>query len=82
MTGEIIKIDITETDARLFVAFQANYKTFETLVKAGVFDITNGKAILNFNSEGKLADVEIQTHTFRLGKQGVYYLQLYIVTPA
>lgn len=70
MIGSPIKpiIELTEADAKLFIAFQANYVLFETLVKSGVLDIKNGKAVLNFNAQGQLADVELQYHTYRLGK--------------
>jgi hypothetical protein len=69
-------VELSPEDAILFVEFQKNYKKFQefdefyeihtTMKKAGVFDIKNGKAILNFNRFGQLADIELQYHTYKV----------------
>lgn len=68
MTGEITKLEITEEDARLFIAFQANYESFKKLCASRVFDIKNGKAILNFDNTGELQTIELQYYTYKQGK--------------
>lgn len=65
------EISLTDEDIKLFIAFQANYATFKVLCASGVFDLKNGKAIINFNSEGELSDIELQYHTFKKFSTGV-----------
>ena len=47
-----------------------------TLFQAGVFAIRNGKAILNFDSDGLLSEIEIQVKRWRRDKQMTYLKQL------
>lgn len=71
-----MNIELTQEQAVLFVEFQKNYRKFEeftnhyetfNIIKvAGVFDLKNGKAILNFDRFGQLADVELQYHTYKI----------------
>lgn len=37
----------------------------ETLIKAGVMNLCNGQAILNFDSEGTLVDIETRTKVYK-----------------
>ena len=39
-----------------------------TLFQSGVFGIRNGKAILNFDNEGALAEIELQVKRWRRDK--------------
>ena len=43
-------------------------KMIHTLFERGVFNIRNGKAILNFDNDGDLAEIEAQVKTFRRDK--------------
>jgi len=58
-------IDITDTDALLFLEFQKNYETFTVLNTAGVFNVRNGKAVLNFDANGTLCDIDVNIKTFK-----------------
>lgn len=53
----MINVDLLEKD----------YERFLTLVASGVFDIKNGKAILNFDSEGTLCEVECNIKLYKRG---------------
>ena len=46
------------------------------LFQAGTFAIRNGKAILNFDSDGLLSEIEIQVKRWRRDKQMAYIKQL------
>lgn len=41
---------------------------FLTLDAAGVFDLRNGQAVLQFDGEGNLMEVECKVKTFKRGK--------------
>lgn len=58
MLNEVL-ITLTTPEAIMFRDFQACHEAFATLVKAGVFDIKYGKAILNF-AEGDLKNITIE----------------------
>lgn len=55
--NDLIKIEITEFDAVQFRDFQKHYQQFMTLVKAGVFEIRNGTAMLSFDNTGTLKTI-------------------------
>ena len=50
-------IELTDTDAKLFLEFQKNYDAFHALDTAGVFKICNGSVEIHFDSEGTLANI-------------------------
>lgn len=60
-------IELSKTDAALFMEFQRHYKTFKTLTDSGVFEIRNGVAQINFDSSGVIADIDCN---FKLYKRG------------
>lgn len=60
-------IELTDSDAQRFIEFQKNYDTFSTLQEAGVFNVRNGKATLNFDPKGTLTDVECSVKLYKRG---------------
>lgn len=57
---------MTETQLQEFVTFQENYDAISTMIAGGVLTLKNGKAIVSFDKIGRVADIELQYHTFRL----------------
>lgn len=49
-----VTIIMSEGDAKLFLAFQANYELFKLLVDRGVFDQKNAAITMHFDSVGTL----------------------------
>lgn len=60
-------IELSEIDARLFVEFQKNYNTFCILQNSGVFNIRNGNAVVHFNRDGVLCEVDVNTVNYKKG---------------
>lgn len=52
-----IVVELTPEDAALFVEFRRRQDLFRTLSDQGVFNLRNGKAILNFNADGVLTRI-------------------------
>ncbi len=61
----MIKIELTNEDASLFKLFREYQDRFKVLLDNKVFEIKNGKAVLNFDSEGKLRQVNINRICYR-----------------
>lgn len=60
LTGVVltnIVVELSPEDAAMFVEFRKRQDTFKTLIDQGVFDIRNGKAVLNFNADGVLTKI-------------------------
>lgn len=64
----MINIELTPQEAELFMSFRKNQDTFNVLLQAGVFDIRNGKAILNFDSTGNLEEIKFDIMRYKRGK--------------
>jgi len=77
MTGETNLIDVrmTEYEAQSFIEYQKNHLMFNILKDAGVFNVRNGKAILNFDAGGILTEVKCDVTTYKLGKPVVQFIQ-------
>ncbi len=64
--GEVkIPVVMTALDAERFLVFQKYYIEIREMIDSGVFETKNGKAILSFNSDGKMMEIEIQQKVFR-----------------
>ena len=61
----MLKIELTDEDARLFKLFREYQDRFKVLLDNKVFETKNGKAILNFDSAGKLRQVNINKICYR-----------------
>ncbi len=55
---EKIAIYVPNEEATQFLLFQQYYEPFNVIVNAGVFQICNGSARLNFDSKGKLSSID------------------------
>jgi len=60
-----MQIDLSDQDAELFLLFRRYQDVFDVLEGAGVFRVRNGKAVLNFNSDGVLVDIDCTQKTYR-----------------
>lgn len=60
-------IELTDQDAELFLKFREHQDSFAVLEKAGVFNIRNGHAVLNFDANGTLGDIECTVKLYRKG---------------
>lgn len=67
MTGDKLIIELSEMDARLFIEFQKNYETFSTLIQSGVFNIRNGNAVINFDKEGVIREINLHVVGYKKG---------------
>lgn len=61
----MIKIDLTESDARLFAKFRKHQTLFELMEDRGIFEIQSGKAVMSFNADGVLTDIDIETKAYK-----------------
>lgn len=66
MNPNTTAIFLTDEEIAQFLIFQQNYASVSTMIDAGVLSIKNGKAIVSFDYLGRVADIELQYHTFRL----------------
>jgi hypothetical protein len=53
-----VKIILSEEDAKRWIEYQKNYNTFVLMLERGVFDIKNGSALLNFDNQGILQNIQ------------------------
>lgn len=67
MKNALIKVELTPEQAALFVLFQGNYDAFGFMVQQGVFDIRQGNATLNFDSEGRLKSIKKELFSYANG---------------
>lgn len=54
----MIKIELTNEEAELFKSFRQYQDDFESIIESKALEVRNGKAVLNFSSEG-LMNIEI-----------------------
>ena len=62
---EYIKIELSEQDAEMFKLFRQYQDSFQLLIANKVFSIKNGKAILNFDKNGALRQIDINRINWR-----------------
>lgn len=70
--GEQIKsplttIELSEQDALLFMQFQKHYGTFSTLLQSGALNIRNGNAVINFDKDGVLREINLHIVGYKKG---------------
>lgn len=58
----LVKIELSEADARLFIAFQKRYAFTKLLEEMGAFDIKNGSIEVHFGNMGEIAKIDIHSH--------------------
>jgi hypothetical protein len=64
---ELTKIELTNEEAKQFLAFRQYQDLFTTLLKNGVFNTRNGQAILNFDANGTLTQIDLNMVMFKKG---------------
>lgn len=67
MIGEMVKLELTPVDAELFREFRRVQDTLSILSSAGVFNVKNGRAILNFDAQGVLTQVDFDYIRWKRG---------------
>lgn len=56
----ITRVDLTETEAKLFIKYQ-KYHAFMTLLESvGAFDLRSGSIFIHFDSQGEIGSVEVK----------------------
>lgn len=56
---ELITVELTEFDAKLFMQFQKRYVFIKLLESLGVFDVTTGSITIHFGPKGEIGKVEV-----------------------
>lgn len=65
--GNLISVEMTEDEAKLFLKFREYQNDFLTLVNSGVFETRNGVAILHFDRDGTLQQVNKDVVVYKKG---------------
>lgn len=65
-----VKIILSEEDAKRWIEYQKNYVTFVLMLERGVFDIKNGSALLNFDSQGILQNIQRSDYLYSRKHEG------------
>jgi len=58
-------IELTDKEAELFLVFREHQEMFKVLIDKKVHKMSNGNAILSFNSQGQLAQVRFEQIVYR-----------------
>lgn len=56
---ELIKLELTPFDAKLFMEFQKRYAFMKLLDSLGIFDVTTGSITVHFGGKGEIGKVEV-----------------------
>lgn len=67
MEKSLTSVSLTDEDARLFLLFREHQNDFLTMVESGVFKVRNGVAILNFNSDSQLTQIDFNIVRYKKG---------------
>lgn len=70
-TGELqdnVTLNLTPSDAQMFLEYRKNQDAFQTLVQSGVFNVRNGQAVLSFDHVGSLIQVDFNVIAYKRGK--------------
>ncbi len=59
---DLIKIEITEEDAKLFTEFQRRYIFMKMLESVDAFEIKNGSVTIHFNNLGEVGSIDVNKH--------------------
>lgn len=73
-------ISLTDEEAISFKRWRQYQDTFGILSNAGVFNLSNGSAELHFDSEGKIAAINIHQVAFRRIKVALSTTPLVAIT--
>lgn len=59
---EMVVIELTDLDARLFQQFQKRYQFIKLLEDLDAFALKNGHITIHFNNLGEVGSVDVQKH--------------------
>jgi hypothetical protein len=65
---EKVAVFMDKQTAERFEKFCENEQMFDILLRANIFGIKNGQAVINFNHTGTLMNVEIRSVAYQRGK--------------
>jgi hypothetical protein len=63
--NDLITVQLTNEDAKLFKLFRKHQDVFTDMVNAGLFNVKNGSATLDFSPQGHMMDIRTSVVTFR-----------------
>lgn len=62
MNDQLTKIQLSDTEAKLFMQFRKHQSLFELLESIKAFDTRSGSITIHFNADGKIAGVAKEEH--------------------
>jgi hypothetical protein len=62
---ELISVELSPTEAEAFREFMQLRDMLTVLTDSGVFTTKNGQAILNFNADGVLTDIDFHVKGYK-----------------
>lgn len=62
MENELIKVEMTEQDALLFIVFQKKYAFIKLMEEVGAFNIKSGYVTVHFDNLGGIGSVDVNKH--------------------
>lgn len=69
MNDNTIKLELSAEEADLFMQFREHQDIFQSLIRGRIFELKACKAILNFDSAGRLKDIRTEVTTYREVKE-------------
>lgn len=60
-----IVLELPAEEAELFKKFREHQEFFSILLNSRLFEIRNGKALLNFNADGVLTEIKANVTTYK-----------------
>ena len=58
MENNLVTVQMNEDEAKAFILFQKHYFNIKKLIDSDVFSLSNGRAILDFNSACDIANIQ------------------------
>lgn len=56
----LTRIDLTESEARLFILYQKYHAFMKLLESVGAFDLKSGSIFIHFDAQGAIGSVEVK----------------------
>jgi phosphorylcholine metabolism protein LicD len=67
MESKII-VELTKEEADSLILYRKNQEIFDILSTTGVFNVRNGKVIINFDAQGGLEEIKFDITRYKRGK--------------
>ena len=58
-------VELTEEEAKQFVLFRQHQTMFQAIIEAKLQELKRGEAVLSFNHDGHLMQIEIRRMAYR-----------------